>query len=231
MKITLFALNGSNAHTSLSVRCLKTALQAAGFTDTEIIEATLRDRTEALLYRLVAAKADLYGFSCYIWNVDAICAFARDLKALCPTAKIVFGGPEAAFATERFTELPFIDTVVTGEGEEAIVTLARLVCQAQPLPRLLAGTPDKAFETRGIHYQADTAAPLLYYESARGCPYSCSFCLSSAGQGVRAKTAAQTLLDLLEFEKIDGPVTVKLVDRTFNFDMARAKEIWRGKKR
>ena len=69
---------------------------------------------------------------------------------------------------------------------------------------------------------------LVYYESARGCPYSCAFCLSSTQTGVRAKSAEDALRDLLSFEEIKGPVTIKLVDRTFNFDTARAKKIWRG---
>ena len=228
MKITLFALNASHAHTSLSVRCLLAALHDAGYTNVEISEPTLRDRTESVLAELVKSHADLYGFSCYIWNIRETLALARDLKALCPNAKILLGGPEVSFDTHRFTDLPFIDCIVTGEGEVAIVTLADLLAAGDPLPRLLTGTPDPAFLARGAHYTKDRASTLVYYESARGCPYHCAFCLSAAQTGVRAKSAAQTLADLLSFEEIPGPITVKLVDRTFNFDVARAKKIWQG---
>ena len=228
MKILLFTLNCSHAHSALAVRCLHTALVEAGHTDTRIYEATLRDRTESVLAALIGASASLYSFSCYIWNVDALLSLARDLKALRPEAKIVFGGPEASFATERFTDLPFIDHVITGEGEEALVTLANACQNAEKMPRLIHGTPDKAFLLRGAHYAEDTEAALVYYESARGCPYSCAFCLSSRETGVRAKSAEDTLRDLLSFEEIRTPVTVKLVDRTFNYDSERAKKIWRG---
>ncbi len=229
MRIELFALNGSFAHSALGVRCLAAALKENGFGAVHVTEATLRDRTEGVLSLLVAANADLYGFSCYIWNIDSMLALAEDLKTLLPDCKIVLGGPEVSFDTARFTSLPFVDTVIAGEGEEAIVTLAGMLQAGKALPRLVAGSPDSQFQCRGIHYEAGEAlASLVYYESARGCPYSCAFCLSSASEGVRAKGVEQTLADLLSFEKFEGAFTVKLVDRTFNFDRDRAKSIWQG---
>ncbi len=228
MRITLFALNGSHAHSALAVRCLKTALAKGGF-DAEIVEGNLRDRTLSLLSRLAAQDAELYGFSCYIWNIEQMLSMAQDLKAIRPHCRIVLGGPEVSFDTERFAALPFVDHIITGEGEEAILSLVRALQAGEAPPRVIAGTPDEQFATRGIHYDKTRPdPPLVYYESARGCPFSCAFCLSSAQQGVRSKTPAQTLAELLEFEEIAGDFTVKLVDRTFNFDRARAKEIWRG---
>lgn len=227
-KTVLFALNGSRAHAALGVRCLATALLEAGFAAT-VMEGNLRDRSLSLLSRLYEARADVYGFSVYIWNLPEVLTLAEELKALLPHAHIVLGGPEASFATERFTSLPFVDTVITGEGEEAIVTLLTELSAGETPKKLLAGTPDAHFEERGIHYKKGESLPsLLYYESSRGCPFSCAFCLSSATHGVRAKSAEKTLADLEEFEKLDGNFTVKLVDRTFNFNRERAKEIWRG---
>jgi len=228
MKITLFALNGSWSHSSLSVRCLADALRADGIRNVQTVEGNLRDRTRTLLETLYATNADLYGFSCYIWNVTELQALAADLKALRPSARIAFGGPEVSFAAERYEKETYIDHIITGEGEDALVSLVRALERGEAPPRVIAGRPYANFQARGIHYGADTKAPLVYYESSRGCPFSCAFCLSSASSGVRAKSAADTLRDLLEFEHIPHPVTVKLVDRTFNFDRARAKEIWRG---
>lgn len=229
MKIELFTLNGSYSHSCLAVRCLKTALREAGFAEVHSTEGTLRDRTEALLAELIAAKAALYSFSCYIWNIEPLLALARDLKAVLPDCKIVLGGPEVSFDTDRFTALDYVDTVITGEGEEAIVTLAKMLEEGKPLPQLLTGSPDRAFLARGTHYDKnETTSALVYYEGARGCPFACTFCLSSATVGVRAKSAEQVLADLLEFEHLSGALTVKLVDRTFNFDRERAKAIWRG---
>ena len=228
MKITLFALNGSWSHASLSIRALALALRAADFREVAVLEGNLRDRTRTLLQALYEANADLYGFSCYIWNITEMLALAQSLKALRPDARIVLGGPEVSFATERFTALDFVDHVIQGEGEEAIVTLATALAEGRTPDRVLRGSPDRAFATRGIAYGPDTKAPLVYYESSRGCPFSCAFCLSSATDGVRAKSAGVTLSELLEFERIPHPVTVKFVDRTFNFDRVRAKEIWHG---
>ena len=228
MDIVLFALNGSFAHSSLSVRCLADALRGAGFCPT-VIEGNLRDRSRTLLSRLVEKRARLYGLSCYIWNVEQTLALAESLKALHPDCFILLGGPEVSFAPERFTSLPFVDCVVTGEGEAAVVQVAEALRDGKALPPVIEGTPYVDFAKKGILYDnTATDAPLVYYESSRGCPFCCSFCLSSATRGVRAKSAEQTLLDLLEFERIPGRVTVKLVDRTFNFDRERAKTIWRG---
>lgn len=229
MRILFFAINGSYSHSNLAIRCLRDALEDAGYSEVHLLERTLRDRTERTLEALVLAKADLYAFSCYIWNIDCMLALARDLKALCPSAKILLGGPECSYGTERFLALPFVDSVLTGEGEEAIVRAADTIARGRPLPRLLSGAPDAAFQTRGIHYRREEPlSPLVYYESSRGCPFSCAFCLSSATEGVRAKSAEKTLEDLAAFEAFPGHFTVKFVDRTFNFDRERAKKIWRG---
>lgn len=228
MKIVLFALNGTWAHSSLSVRCLRTALAEAGYS-CEVIEGTLQDRTLTLLSRLYEANADLYAFSCYIWNLDEMLEIAEALHALRPHCRIQLGGPEVSFDSERFCALPFVDHVIAGEGEVAIVTLVRAIEAGKDVPRFLVGEPDPHFTERGIQYDKNEPVPaLVYYESTRGCPFSCAFCLSSATHGVRAKTAEHTLADLAAFEKFEGRFTVKLVDRTFNFDRERAKAIWRG---
>ncbi len=230
MKIHLFTLNASHAHAALGIRCLRDALLQAGF-EASVSEATGRDRTHTVLAQLYGQDAAIYGFSCYIWNVEAMLALAADLKALRPHSRIVLGGPEVSFDTERFTALPFVDAVLTGEGEAAMVKAATLTAAGEPLPRIIAGEPYADFLAPGIHYKKEeTAANLLYYESSRGCPFSCAFCLSGSTDGhrVRAKSAEMTLADLALFEQFPHPLTVKLVDRTFNFDRARAKAIWRG---
>ena len=228
MNTLLFTLNASHAHSSLALRCLRDALEQKGFAAT-VFEATLKDRRHAVLSRLVEANAALYGFSCYIWNLDAMLSLAEDLKALRPDCRIVLGGPEVSFDEERFLSLPFVDCVIRGEGEEAIVLAADAVKNKKALQRVLFCGPFADFERAGIHYRADEKLPpLVYYESSRGCPFSCAFCLSSATEGVRAKPAEVALAELAAFEEFAGNLTVKLVDRTFNFDRERAKAIWRG---
>lgn len=230
MKIHLFTVNASHAHAALGIRCLRDALLQAGF-EASVSEATGRDRTHTVLAQLYRQDAALYGFSCYIWNINEMLALAADLKALRPHCRIVLGGPEVSFDTNRFVALPFVDAVLTGEGEAAIVKAAALTAAGGPLPKILMGEPYADFFAPGIHYKKDeTKANLLYYESSRGCPFSCAFCLSGSANAhsVRAKPAELALSDLALFEQFSHPLTVKLVDRTFNFDRARAKAIWRG---
>lgn len=227
MKIALFAVNGGYTHTNLAVRCLRRELAEHGFSAV-VLEHNLRDRTDAMLDSLVAADADLYGFSCYIWNLSVMLTLAADLKALRPESVICFGGPEVSYAQERFDGRAGIDYLISGEGEEAFLTLVRaLESGKRPSSRRISGNPISL--RPGIAYDAeeDLTGKLVYYESARGCPFQCSYCLSSRTEGIRAKPADEVIADLLAFSG-RGVRTVKLVDRTFNFDRARANTIWRA---
>lgn len=229
MKIVLFTLNGSWSHTSLALRCLREPLEQAGF-ETVLLEYTLRDRTSHVLERLYREHADVYGFSCYIWNLEPMLKLGESLHALLPKSRFVLGGPEVSFATERFEGLDWIDTIVCGEGESAFCRLCEQIKNGEPIPRtVLSGRAD-AMRDEGILYRnGEATGQMLYYESSRGCPYSCAYCLSSATHGVRQKNVEQTLCDLEQFERLDGDFTViKFVDRTFNADVTRANAIWRA---
>lgn len=227
MKIVLFALNGSYSHTCLAVRCLRAPLLRAGF-DAVVVEKNLKDRRDEVLQALYAARADVYSFSCYIWNLPQMLDFAADIKGLLPSAKVVLGGPEASFGLERFEKLDFVDHVVVGEGEEALPELCRGLEAGAALPfavhdeHLHDITGDGIlYDTRELH-----GGEILYYESSRGCPYRCAYCLSSASGALRAKSIAETVDDLRAFERLEGRHIIKFVDRTFNFDAKRANRIW-----
>ena len=199
MKTLLFTLNASHAHTALGIRCLRDALLDAGL-EASCYEATLKDHTNDVLAHLYEQNATIYGFSCYIWNLEQMLALAADLKAIRPDRHIVLGGPEVSFDTERFTSLPFVSTVLTGEGEDAMVKLAALCAAGEELPKVMVGEPFADFLTGGIHYKKEeTLSNLVYYESSRGCPFSCAFCLSGAANAhaVRAKFKANRFLDFL----------------------------------
>ena len=227
MKIVLFAMNGSHSHTCLAVRCLRNSLEKADFAPV-LCEANLRDRRDEVLWALYEKRADLYSFSCYIWNIEEIIYIASDLKKLLPNAKIVFGGPEASFSVERFLDKPFIDHIICGEGEDAIVELCSAISSGEECQRVIHGGTPNVMRDEGILYRDDyEAGEMLYYESSRGCPYRCSYCLSSNEGKIRAKSVEQTLSDLLEFERLSTDIKIiKFVDRTFNFDKGRANKIW-----
>lgn len=225
MKTVLFALNSSYIHTNLAVRCLKTALQNSG-SETCLIERNLKDKRDSVLFDLYAENADLYGFSAYIWNINELYRYASALKILRPECKIVFGGPEISFERDDFfIGHPYIDYIIRGEGEDALVDLVHHGSSV----RIIDGGIYKKFTDTGISYKTAPGGSIVYYESSRGCPFSCTFCLSSLTDGIRAKSAEKTLSDLREFEKLQGSIKiVKFVDRTFNFDIERAKKIWRA---
>ena len=231
MKTVLFALNGSYSHTNLAVRAIGHSLRAAG-EQAVIIEKNLKDTRLSVLEALVSENADVYGFSTYIWNAPEMYAFASELKALLPSAITVFGGPEVSFADGDFFEKhPEADIVIAGEGEEAFPLLIQSLKNGEDVRhRVIMAKPFAAFKESGIYYGEIGEEPrgLVYYESVRGCPFACAYCLSSRAEGIRAKSAEKARADLLAFEKFDGIRTVKLVDRTFNFDRERAKTIWRA---
>ncbi len=231
MKILLFALNSSYSHTNLAVRCIKKSLAAAGF-DADICEFNLKDKRRRVLEALVSADADIYGFSAYIWNISELYSYAAALKKLRPGALIVFGGPEVSYdSAEILAAHPYIDHIIKGEGEDAFVGLAKAVPCGQALPSVIDGGVYADFPKQGSVYnenELESGSRVVYYESSRGCPYRCAYCLSAMSGKVRAKSAAATLTELIEFEKIDNIKIIKFVDRTFNFDVSRAKEIWRG---
>lgn len=229
MKIVLLAVNGSYSHTNLAIRCLRAPLERAGY-EVSLLEYNLRDMSAAVLSRLVEEQADVYGFSCYIWNISEMLSLAADLRRLMPDSKIIFGGPEVSFDTDRF-DLDFIDHIVCGEGEDALVRICNSINDGSSCERVIRGERTDVMTDEGILYRDGDfeGGSMLYYESSRGCPYKCSYCLSSVSDGVRAKSVEQTLNDLREFERLGERIKIiKFVDRTFNFNPRRANGIWRA---
>lgn len=236
LKLVLFSYNASHYHTNLAIRALRSAAGDLEIhPDVSVLEFSLKDKRDTVLHALYREDAPVYGFSAYIWNINETLSVAESLKKLRPDCKIFLGGPEVSFRADEVLEKhPFIDTVIVGEGEEGI---KKLLSAYPDLPRKIHGAPDSLFLSRKPHYFLENGTPevlpsgkFVYYESSRGCPFSCGYCLSGSDCTVRAKSAEDALADLYEFEKLnnDGSRTVKLVDRTFNYDLPRAKKIWRG---
>ncbi len=229
MRILLTALNASYVHTNLAVRCIAHTLSAAGHA-VQIREYTLKDRTRRILSDLYESDAEVYGFSVYIWNREAVLQLAAQLKLLRPEIPIVLGGPEISYEDASFfRNHPYIDNILSGEGESVFPAYL-----AAPPPRhtVVCGEPYTDFAQAGILYDeyppARQNGGIVYYESSRGCPYRCSYCLSSATGAVRAKSAERVICQLRELDKLPGVRVIKLVDRTFNFDRRRADQIWRA---
>jgi len=229
MRIVFVGLNSSYIHTNLAIRYLAAAYENAGG-ESVTSEYSQKDRRGEILGSLYDLCGDVYAFSAYIWNIGDLCRIASELKLLRPDSAIVFGGPEVSFdAPEFLMSHPFVDCVITGEGEGVFEAAA----SGLKLCGIINGADYPAqsdFRTAGILYDRYPAqkGQMLYYESSRGCPYRCAYCMSAASGSVRIKDAETAARELIELGRLSDGGTVKLIDRTFNCDERRAEYIWRA---
>lgn len=244
MKIILTTLNSKFTHTSLSLRLIGNWLRERGIS-AQWLEYTINTPIYQIIGDLFREKPDVLIFSVYIWNGNETRRIARELKKLLPNCKIVFGGPEVSFDSKQEMEnCPFVDGIISGEGEAAV---EQLLCkwaedfdcenlhEVQGLTWKKAGTlfensPPRPIEMDQLAFPYPDLEQLnhriLYYESSRGCPYNCSYCLSSATKGVRFKSDTAFQSDMMRF--IGAKVMqVKFIDRTFNADPTRALRLWK----
>ncbi|MBJ6802798.1 B12-binding domain-containing radical SAM protein [Geomonas propionica] len=244
MKILLTTLHAKYVHASLALPYLASACATLPDLDLSILELTINELPDQLLAKLYAERADVVMFSCYIWNTELTLKLASDLKQLAPNTFIVLGGPEVSFGSfDMMVRNGAIDCIVRGEGEESCRELLEALSQGVPPAEIAAITYREGEEIIANPERAaladldripspfaaglvDLKKPLVYYETSRGCPFSCAFCMSSIESGVRSFSTARIKADLLLLMEA-GVQTVKLADRTFNYDARRANEIWR----
>jgi anaerobic magnesium-protoporphyrin IX monomethyl ester cyclase len=197
----------------------------------------------------MAEKAELVAFSCYIWNIEQTLRIVSDIKKISPETLIVLGGPEVSFDVFGLMDQnPAVDFIVKGEGETAFRRLIETLIREEPclLVHSLAEIDNLFFRdsTETVAgplnnnnlrldllpspFEAgwiDFSKPLIYFETSRGCPFSCAFCLSSVDRIVRSFSMDRIKKDLL-FLMNKEVANIKLVDRTFNYDSVRAGIIW-----
>jgi len=224
-KILLTTLNSKYVHMNLALRYLYEA--AAGFRDSlELREFTINNEEDYVFTELVGGSYDLICFSCYIWNIRPILILAENLKKALPHLKIVLGGPEVSYDGEALLrENPWVDGILVGEGEKTFPILCReflekgvvvtnqemAVPEPEEIPFPYASLPPEPDKT-------------VYYESSRGCPFRCSYCLSSEAQPMRAWPLPRLFSELDYFLK-RGVRQVKFIDRTFNWKEDRCRAI------
>lgn len=225
MKILLTTLNSKYVHMNLALRYLYEA--AAEYrSEIELKEFTINNVEDYIFMELVSGEHDLICFSCYIWNMEQILTLAENLKKARPEVKIVLGGPEVSFDREEVLEkYRFIDGVIAGEGEKAFVRLCAAFLEDG---RIVTNEKAEMLSPEDIPFPYKTLEPepdkTVYYESARGCPYSCSYCLSSIDRCIRALPLDRVKKELEYF--LDRKVRqVKFIDRTFNWNDERCCDI------
>jgi radical SAM superfamily enzyme YgiQ (UPF0313 family) len=219
MKILLTALNARFSHTNLAIRYLRNSLKENGFT-ADIYEATINDREALILRELYLKNADIYCFSAYIWNIEKLLWLALELKKIKPKSIIIFGGPEVSFDNEELIKKhPFIDYIICGEGENKLVAL---------INEVMGGNIQYSFEYKNPYMENEIVSlkdKIIYYETSRGCPFNCSYCLSGREGGVRFFDVQKVKSDLAQIA-LSGVRLVKFVDRSFNCNSERAYELF-----
>lgn len=237
MKILLTAVNAKYIHTALGIRALSAYVKSP---DIELAEFTVNERAEDVLSAVYERGADIVMFSCYIWNIGFILKLASSLKQIAPDTVIVFGGPEVSYDDMMYMEkYSFIDAVIRGEGEETLAEIAASGSLDTAGVTLRVGSAIKRNQDRApvcdinklpfpySERELDrNREKLLYYEASRGCPFRCSYCLSSTVHSVRMRDIETVERELALFAAHDARI-VKLTDRTFNADRKRAAELLR----
>jgi len=248
MKVLLATLHSKYIHASLALPYLAASIHGMSGIETVVREYTVNESLSQIMRGIMDEEADVVAFSCYIWNIEFVERIASDLKKLRPHTAIIVGGPEVSHtANEVLEKNGAFDMVIRGEGETTWRELVRHLRNEGSLQERHPGIPAGLVFRNGdticatparesIHDLdeipspfalglADLRKPLVYYETSRGCPFSCAFCLSSLDQGVRSFSLERIRSDLRIL--MDRNVAViKFVDRTFNYDESRAEEIW-----
>ena len=246
MKILLAACNAKYIHSNLAVYNLKSC--SGEYTSQVVIkEYTINQIRDDILKDIYLEQPDVICFSCYIWNISFVKELVPDLKKILPHAEFWAGGPEVSYdAVEFLKKNPAFFGVMVGEGEETFHELAGYYIERKP---------ETLKEIRGVAFSNKTKVPdivhtgwrelmdlskvpfaysnltefknrIIYYESSRGCPFSCSYCLSSIDKKLRFRDIELVKKELQFF--IDHKVPqVKFVDRTFNCKHDHAMAIWR----
>lgn len=242
MKVVLSTLNAKYIHTSLALRYLKAYCNEEA--SIEIAEYTIKDPPMNIVSDLFQRKPDILGFSCYIWNIEETITVISMMRKIMPEVKIVLGGPEVSYDTQYWMErLPEVDFIVMGEGEETLQHLLQELKGQQKFhfvyglayrkqEEIIIMPPRPKLDLNAIpspHRFAedlkDLSNRVVYFETSRGCPFSCQFCLSSIESGVRYFDIERTKQDLLYLIH-SGAKLIKFVDRTFNIQRKYAMEIF-----
>ena len=242
MKIILAACNAKYIHSNLAVYDLQA--YARQYQQHILLkEYTINQQKDEIMKDLYEEKPDVICFSCYIWNISFVKELAEDLKKVLPSVPFWAGGPEVSFDAEAFLAAnPAFDGVMVGEGEETFLELAGYYVDHEKSLEQIRGIVFRK-ENQVLHngwreimdlskvpfpYKdlQDFDHRIIYYESSRGCPFSCSYCLSSVDKKLRFRSLDLVRKELQFF--LDHKVPqVKFVDRTFNCKHDHAMAIWK----
>ena len=255
MNILLGAINAKYIHSNLAVYCLKAYAEekwkeirgkGAAAPEISIAEYTINQQEDEILQDIYRRRPDVLCLSCYIWNLEYVEDLVREVKKVLPRTVIWLGGPEVSYdGADVLRRLPEVLGVMKGEGEETFFALTRHYAGAgeaslggidgivyrEAQTGEICETPwRKVMDLSDVPFVYQDMSlfehKIIYYESSRGCPFSCSYCLSSVDKCLRFRDLELVKRELQFF--IDRKVPqVKFVDRTFNCKHDHALDVWR----
>ena len=243
MKILLAACNAKYIHSNLAVFNLKACAKEY---DSNVVlrEYTINQQKDDILKDIYRCHPDVICISCYIWNITFVRELMQDLRKILPDVPFWAGGPEVSYDAEEFLKKnPAFDGVMVGEGEETFLELVKHYMNGSPSLEKTTGLvyckPDGTIQNNGWRQIMDLSRVpfayedlkdfenrIIYYESSRGCPFSCSYCLSSIDKCLRFRKIELVKKELQFFIDHEVP-QVKFVDRTFNCKHDHAMAIWK----
>jgi radical SAM superfamily enzyme YgiQ (UPF0313 family) len=224
MKVLLTTLNSKYSHTNISLYYLKKCID--NLCDCNIKNYTINDELNNILADIFKYSADVVCFGCYIWNIEQTLKICKNLKALNKDIKIILGGPEVSYNPDEILKNnPYISSVICGEAENSIKQAILDVKddklqKTYNIPVNICDVPDISDD---IILNYDNR--VVYFETSRGCPYRCSYCLSCIDKKVKYFDINLVFNSLKKL--LDKNVNqIKFLDRTFNSNKKRALEIW-----
>lgn len=247
MKFLLTAINAKYIHSNLAVYELYAYAMQYKKPDLPleiaIAEYTINQHVDEILGEIYKQRPDVLCFSCYIWNIGYVTELVREYRKLCPKVPVWVGGPEVSYETEQLLlDYPQITGAMLGEGEQTFLELCECYTGREGELEEIAGiayrddigirvtSPREPVPMDRIPFcygaTGDFSNRIIYYESSRGCPFCCSYCLSSVDKRLRFRNVETVKRELTFFLEKQVP-QVKFVDRTFNCSHEHAMEIWR----
>ena len=244
MKILWIDLNSSYAHSSLALPALHAQIMTDPSIEWEIVSATINENTGMIVDEIYRHRPDILAATTWLFNHEQLIHVASRVKALLPKTCLVLGGPEFLGDNEEFLRKnPFVDCVFRGEGEEVFPQW--LTCWNHPeqwhtVPGLCYLTPNKEYKDNGIARVLNFAGlvppeqsrffnwskPFVQLETTRGCFNTCAFCVSGGEKPVRT-LSIESIRERLQLIHAHGIKNVRVLDRTFNYNPRRAKELLR----
>ncbi len=240
-KTVLVGINAKFIHSNLAIRYMKAYYHnKENRDDLNILEYSINQDIDYILNEIVIKEPNIVTFSCYLWNYEIVKKLSRVLKGVLDEVTIVYGGPEVTYTSEdELKSNPYVDYIIQGEGEETFRKLKKYLDGASEFPtsgityregeEIVKQFPSSGLNMGDIPFPYDNelsglANRILYYETSRGCPFNCQYCLSSVEKGVRFRPLHMVFKEL-DFFLRKNVRQVKLVDRTFNTKKEHALSI------